>query len=254
MAFQYASEPLDIGQVLDQGLKLFRHCFKSLLPLIILVMGVTFLSSMSSGAVINSADFSVEDLTAGFFGTMLVFTLVLVFLYMVMIFHCVSIANHENRSLADSFLPALKKIVPMILIYILYTIAIIVGLILLLIPGLILMITLMFGFYAMIIEDTGPIKSLRRSHFLVWGNFWRTTVVITVAGLLMIALYLALGLTAGLFGAFGDPDTIILTTNILSALTTPLLQPLIICIGLVLYHDLVLRKEGIDLGSAINDL
>lgn len=254
MAFQYASEPLGIGQILDQGLKLFRYCFKPLLPVIILTMMVTFSSSMASGMVINSEDFSLEDLTSEFFATMFIFGLVLFYLYMVMIFYCVSIANYENRTLADIFVRTLKKIIPIFFIYILYTIAILLGLLLLLIPGIILMISLMFSFYALAIEDTGPIKSLRRSHFLVWGNWWRTTVIITVAGLLMVALYLALGLTAGLFGAFGDPETLVLTTNILSALTTPLLQPLIICIGLVLYHDLVLRKEGVDLGSAIDDL
>ena len=207
MAFQYASEPQDIGQILDQGLKLFRHCFKPLLPLIFLTMVVTFLSSMSSGAVINSGDFTLQDLTGEFFGRMLVFTIVVIYLYMVMIFYCVSIANHENKTLPDCFLRALKKLIPIFIIYILYTLAIMVGLLLLVIPGIIFMITLMFGFYALVIEDAGPIKSLRRSHFLVWGNWWRTTVIVTVAGLLMIALYLALGLAAGLFGAFGDPDT-----------------------------------------------
>ena len=249
MAFQYASAPLGIGQLLDQGLKLFRHSLKPLLPVIVLMMVVTFLSSLATGPIVKP-----EDFTPRVIGSMVVSGLIFLYLYMVMIFHCVSLANSQTPSLGDSFSRAVRKIIPLFFMYLLYVVAITIGMIFLLIPGFILMVSLMLAMYAIAIEDAGPFESLKRSHFLVWGNWWRTATIVTVAGLLLIVVYMTLGFIVGLFSVMGDEQTLLLATNLLTAIAQPLMQPLFICILLVQFHDLLLRKEGGDLESAIDNL
>ena len=57
---------------------------------------------------------------------------------------------------------------------ILYGLAIVVGLILLVIPGIILSISLCLAFYLVALENKGAVDSLKSSHALVKGYWWRT--------------------------------------------------------------------------------
>jgi hypothetical protein len=79
-----------------------------------------------------------------------------------------------------------------------YSIVVSLGVLVLLIPGLILMITLLFFQVLIVVNDEGIITSLKLSHKLVWGNYWRTTAVILVPVFISYALITMVSVVAGI--------------------------------------------------------
>ena len=63
---------------------------------------------------------------------------------------------------------------------ILFTLAVMIGTLLLIIPGLILMVSLLLCFPTALFDRQGPGFRLTESHRLVWGNWWRTAAILSV--------------------------------------------------------------------------
>ncbi len=80
---------------------------------------------------------------------------------------------------------------------ILYALAAAVGLVLLIIPGVIAMLALQFGHYAVIDRNLGPIEALKESMRITRGNLWELLVLFAFIVALNIAG--ALALLVGLF-------------------------------------------------------
>jgi len=130
-----------------------------------------------------------------------------------------------------------------------------IGLVLLVLPGL---AAFCGGIYfavrwslsvaAMMAEDIGPIKGMARSWNLVKGQWWRTFGVILIVLIMRFIIGIALGFMLGIIVGIvtsGDVRLAVVAvgTTILSALISP-----IVTIALVLlYFDLRVRKEGLDL-------
>jgi hypothetical protein len=136
-------------------------------------------------------------------------------------------------------------------------VALCIGLVLLVIPGLILMVTLFFFWYFILLEDQGAVASLKSSHALVWGgNFWRTVAVVTVAAVIYLVALFAIGGTLGLLigvSMFDDPTpeelaagpgmALLVFATVQVVLNTVLL-PMWTSLTLVLYRDLQLRRAA----------
>jgi len=252
--FQFATEPQGIGQILDQGIKLFRVCFKPLLPILILMMVIGVLNSLVSPVQVQVQEASDIPITVA--AGMIVFGLLNIFLYTALVSRCCDVAD-DKGDLTDAMEIAFRKFIPVLAMYICYTLALMLGMVLLIIPGMILMFSLMLAIYVMILEDAGPIAALKRSHALVWGNWWRTATVLTVAGLMLMGFFILVFAIVGgamFFTTPDDPQVVLLMTGFLNAVLTPLINPLLVCILLVLFKDLKVRKEGSDLESAIDTL
>ena len=149
-----------------------------------------------------------------------------------------------------------QKIIPLIIWYILYGILVAIGFVVLIIPGLYLMVSLMFGVYAIVMEDLGPIAALKKSHELVKGNWWRTTGFLTVIMVILMVVYVAFLFPAGYVGsivsATSDSQAMMkLSVGAGYAVATALIAPLSSALFLVYYKDLILRKGGEDLAAKI---
>jgi uncharacterized membrane protein len=153
--------------------------------------------------------------------------------------------------LGVALIRGLKVFFPLLLATILYVLAVTVGMVLLIIPGLILMLSLIFYSYAIVLDGEGPIASLKTSHRLVWGNWWRTAVVLTVAVLIVYVLMIGatLPLTFLLIGS--EPTTMLSLIELIMNLVYALLTPLILAMFIVIYQDLKVRKGGLDLAARI---
>jgi hypothetical protein len=139
------------------------------------------------------------------------------------------------------------------------------GLILCIAPGVWLWATWAVAVPALVVENTTVRKSLGRSRALVRGMFWRV-LGIRLLGVLMVAFIgfligipfaLLAGMVSGhsVLGAglasSGDslsvPITYILITSLGSILSTTLTAPIRAGIDALLYVDLRMRKEGLDI-------
>jgi hypothetical protein len=254
--FRLASEPLSIGKVLDNGIKLYLASFKQLIPLMIILAVI----ESASIILLLSIETDLEDI----FGlieeleelsTPFMVTSVLGrFLFGAMVYMMWQIAKGNECSNGLALKVGLVKLLYMVIAFILVSIVVGLGFTVI-IPGFILIVTLWFTYYLVILENANPFRAMGRSHQLVWGNFWRTMVVLSVAGVIMTGFYLLTMLIGGLGGVLGT-DSAWLTWSIAAAsgITSAVLSPLYHGMFIVCYHDLVLRHEGSDLSDQIDSL
>jgi uncharacterized BrkB/YihY/UPF0761 family membrane protein len=104
-----------------------------------------------------------------------------------------------------------------------------------------------------IVEELGPTASLSRAWQLVKGSWWRTAVILTVVGLILIALVFVISFVAGLAAipsAFmGNSRSAAIAVQLFVAVLTAPLLPLMYCLFYAVYTDLRLRRDGGDLLS-----
>lgn len=170
-----------------------------------------------------------------------------------------AIGTDQEVSIGQALEGGLRKMLPLFLLSILFAIALAVGVVLLIIPGLILMVSLIPSFSIALYEDKGPVQSLRESHRLVWGHWWRTAAVLTIGFIILFVLYMIAGVVAGVVFAFGvlANDSLLVSTLVnlvVGGLMTLLLTPFYISLLITVYWDLKLRKEGGDLVARVGAL
>jgi hypothetical protein len=136
-----------------------------------------------------------------------------------------------------------------------WAIAELIGLVLLVLPGLAVFCAAVYFLVrwsltvaAMMAEDIGPIRGLGRSWNLVKGQWWRTFGILVIVAILQTiisyALFILFGLIAALFST-GDFQAALVQVG--STLLSALVSPITTIAVVLLYFDLRVRKEGLDL-------
>lgn len=263
MPYQALTQPSSIGRVLDSGFRLF---VASLRPVMLLLVVTAVINVIMQYAMYQTMlpvqPFATEEEMAQhmaammpqILGSSLIMWLVSLILYNAILFRIGAVASGNNGDLYDALITGIRKVIPVFIAAILYTLAITAGFILLVIPGLILMVTLLFFQVLIVIDDEGIIASLKRSHQLVWGSYWRTTAVILIPFFIIYALIIVVAFIAGFFGLFGAGEVMhgqMQTTfgifDIIMAGVSVLMVPLLDAIFIAQVNDLKLRKTGSDL-------
>ena len=134
--------------------------------------------------------------------------------------------------------------------YFLYVIASIVGLALLVVPGLIALLLLLFCLPVAIIERRGAIESCKRSIRLGKGFYWRNFGVLLLAMLLAMVVMLAIGILLGFVSVVSNTDPEGFVYNLIISLVGSLAAPLFQVPAILLYYDMRARKEHFD-GAAL---
>lgn len=248
--YDFPREPLGIGQQLDQAIRLTRYVFPKILGVLVVMMMVGALN----GLAWRSLEEQAAELSASSFIVVFLFAVTSMFLYFLLIVRIIDAAFGRGDS-GDSVMTAVKKLPALILLYICMSLVLMGGLLLLIVPGLILMISLSLCIYVLVVEDRGPIDSLKRSHSLIWGgNWWRTAAVITVVSIIMMVLLFLVGAIFVIPASVADQQTAEMMTIIVNALITPLIYPFFFAAGLIILNDVRIRNEGADLEAQIADL
>ena len=259
-----SSQPQSIGKNLDQGIKLYVRGLGKVLPLsfIMAIMGVVPDLMQANPESLAGSD--PAGLATFFIGYFLVFIVVALSIYGGILHYYAELATGGTPSIASSLKRGFSKIIPLLLATIVYMIAVVLGTIALVIPGIILMLSLYFYGAAIVIDNKGFFESIKFSHGLVWGNWWRTLMVLTVPILIIMALYsilmIALGVNMAMLagvgaGASGIDQAGMMQTllwfSVGTAVVNSLVTPLFYAVMVVLFHDLKLRKGGGDLEARL---
>ena len=146
----------------------------------------------------------------------------------------------------QSAVAALRRIIPIIVLTIVSAVAIGIGFVLILVPGIFLATSFAVATPALMIERVGPMESLKRSWNLATGERWRifgaglSMIIIGVVafGIIAAIIYLVLSGLTGL----SDGDAAYYVQQIITLLSIPLSA----AVGAVLYVDLKVRKEDLD--------
>jgi len=269
VSYQALTQPSGIGRVLDSGFKLFAASLKPVLLLIIataiinVIMQYAMFQTMAPAQQYTTQE-EMAQYMAGIVpqlvGISIIIWLVSIILYNAILSRVGEVAKGGNGELYDALITGIRKAFPVFIAAILYSLAISVGFVLLVIPGLILMITLLFFQVLIVVDDEGIIASLKTSHALVWGNYWRTTAVIMIPFFIIYALIMVVAFAAGFFGAFNTPDMVdgqmhmtFGVFDIAMAAVSVLMVPLLDSIFVAHVNDLKLRKSGSDLEQRMGD-
>lgn len=247
----YPQAPLSVGKVLDAGFSMYREILKPALPLAIVLAVVSQLPQVLPYMIAKGG----FGLTVGV-GFLIWFVLYLAF-YNGWIVCLDRMARGEAPlAIGAAFGAGLAKVPSTLLAVVLFMVALCIGLVLLVIPGLILMVTLFFFWYFILLENQGAVTSLKSSHKLVWGNFWRTAAVITVAAVIYMVALFAIGGGLGLIIGVSmfrnptpeelaaGPGMALLVFAGVQVVLTALLLPMWTSLTLILYRDLQLRQKA----------
>ncbi|MEM7096946.1 MAG: hypothetical protein AAF541_01710 [Pseudomonadota bacterium] len=250
--YESPTQPQSIGGVLDDGFKIYRACLKDVFLVCVLGGLITAIpSSFLATGIEDPASFSWSGFAVIYLVVMLLSTAVMIPVLM----KIAGLVKGQPISWSQAFARIISAVIPALICLVLYILAVGIGSLLLLVPGIILSISLVLSVYMVIVDGAGPIDALKQSHNLVWGNWWRTMVIFTVVGIIGIVVVMLLSTVLILITGVPEPgESTFVADFVLSPLMTGLISPLFYAFILAVMNDLKLRKEGGDLEDRITSL
>lgn len=162
-----------------------------------------------------------------------------------LIFRLYCFCYHVPSHFIASMQQGLFKFISLLLLGALYSLIVLSGTMLLIIPGIILSVSLIFSFILVVTDNQPVLQTLTLSHRLVWGHWWHTVTVISIP--LLINIVVMLGgflIMAGTLIQFGmNFSQIYIATTLLTIILQTFFIPLIFSVALVLLHDLRQRAS-----------
>ena len=249
--YQKPQTPLSIGGVLDDGFQLTKAAYGQIF--VIALIGSIVGNAPAALLGVDAAD---PENALGLAGLLFLFVVPLSILFFAWaLCRTQGIAEGRPMDLSESLAVALKKFFPALVATILYALIIMLGFLALVVPGIILAMTLLFAPYLVVTDGCGVIESIRRSHNLVWGNWWRTAALFLVVGFVLIVFYALVGAAAVMAEIAGDPADATIVTGVLNWIVIPAIQalymPVLYCFTVAILNDLKLRREGGDLAARL---
>ncbi|ASF45294.1 hypothetical protein [Methylovulum psychrotolerans] len=245
-----ADEPVSLAKILDISIKLYVASFTKWIGfstvLGVLSLGFNWFIKQYIGP---GADASA--LAEG--GTVLLLAIVAVTLcssvsYAAIVYRLDNTAHQRQDSFMEALQLGIKKTPSLLLAGFLYMLAVSVGTLLLLVPGIILSLSLLFHINFIVLDAKKAYGSLKASYALVKGSWWRTAGVLTVPMVLLLLFYFILIMLLGFIVKFAGIDGIAeLIINLFSIASTPFFLTVLY----VQFHDLKLRKSGADLAARL---
>lgn len=187
------NEKLDVGNVLTRTFETYRDQFGLLIP--------AALALFVPVALVNGLLYSTGSAIAGLLAGAV--ALVATFWFQGMVVEAVRdiLDGRRDHSVGSLFQAAVPVILPLLAAGILAGIAIAIGFILLIVPGLFLLTILAVLAPVIVIERAGVFPSFGRSRELVRGHGWQVFGVIVVFFLLQLVVG---GIVQGIFASVSD--------------------------------------------------
>lgn len=246
--YQLPTAPRGNGQVLESVFQLTRAGFVRMLPYAILttlLSAVPFVYLLYAGVLTDPAAvlrlaFSWSYWLAGL--VMVAFSMLIYGAAMVRI---ESIAQGADVGIAPSFSAVLPRVPALVGALFGYMLAVVVGCMLLVVPGLYLMGALFLFAAAIVFDGKGPIESLGHSLNLVLGNWWRLAIISGIAIILLYLVYIVVGILVGIFMGFrGAELEFLFVVNMVSTLVGGLLMmPFFSALYVEMHREVKMRKR-----------
>lgn len=240
--------PLSLGEILDVSFGLYRNLF---VPLLIVTL-VTRALPLVISAYIQSAGGLTTNVAL--YLVSLILGLVLAAIATAASTFIISESYMQRRITAgDSFRRSAPFIGRLISLGILSSLVIMLGLMLVLIPGIILACGLALATPAMVIESLPSATAAMGRSWSLTRNFrLKIFGAVFVVGLLIYLPIIALGgiaaasMTNGAGAEMGATATFVVLTALVGIISS-LVWPMLYCVLTVAYYDLRVRKEAFDL-------
>ncbi|MGZ4110208.1 MAG: hypothetical protein ACXVP7_11040 [Actinomycetota bacterium] len=247
--------PRSVGEILEAAFNLYGKHWKSLIqiaaiaviPLTIVQYGLG--DAVGSKTTTNASGHVTS--TSGGVAAASVLVSVLALLIQVIVIGAIAWAVAtalvgREPDVGESYRYGYRRLWTILLVGVLYVLVVFAGFIALIVPGIIFAVRFSVSVPAVVVERRRGTDALGRSWNLTRGRSW------SVFGAFIVAAFLA-GIVNGLFTAFGSHTGWFLAgllAGIASSITTPFTG---LVLGLV-YFDLRVRKEQLDLGTLDREL
>jgi hypothetical protein len=253
---------MGIGEIIDTAIQLYRSQWLVLIGVVAFVLVPLYflqgyLTRVFSSPALQTGRVSQADVNVAFAATIV---LVLVQFLIVQPFLVAAIARAatnvylgEPVSIGSIYRFALTRVLSILWISILSGLAILLGFILLIIPGILVWVRLAFATTVLVVEGEGGTKAIGRSWRLAAGHFWRLLGAFILAGLIAFIGSAVLTIPIGIVALALGPNGWALNA-LGNSLVTVLVTPFSTLITVLLYFDLRIRKEGYDIAVMTQEL
>jgi hypothetical protein len=179
--------PQSVSEVLDSAFHIFAATLFKTLPygiLLILSGQLVNIYNLATGRALQSA---WHDATSALLSV--VSLIAVAPILGAMILRQRAVAQGQPSFMGVEFTQALRRLPQILAVLLLAAVAILLGMVLLILPGLYLGVALSLALPALLLEQMGPIDALKFSLHLIRGHWWRTAVIYTITLVLMIVFY-----------------------------------------------------------------
>lgn len=257
--------PLRVGEALDAAVKIYLRNAGQLVKTVLVVvvpfqvLAALIQSSTLSGVVLLDGKLlfpSSSDLSTYRTGQIVtaVIGVFVVLLANAACFRAVSEAYlGESPGWRESVGFGFRRLGSVFWLSLLTVLFLIVALIALVLPGIWLTIAWCVALPALLFEGLTGLAALRRSFALVRGRWWPTFGTLLVAIVILFVVQFVLGLVAGAIvgglvpGTSTNVAVLIAVGSVLGVLSRIISTPFVAACVTVIYYDLRVRKEGLDL-------
>lgn len=245
--------PRGLGDVLAGAFRLYGRWWRTLVPIVAVVtVPLTLLQEWVVEELVPRVPpeelqrLDPEEVGARALGALLVtvaFFLASVALQGALVFASARSLVGWGTGLAQAYRVGLSRLGALLLAGLLAGLAVLVGFVLLVVPGFVVLVRLSLFAPALIVERLRARRALARSWDLVRGRSWAVLGALVVGGLVAMAVGALLGAIAALVST--SWVVLALVSGLASALTTPITTLIVV----LLYVDQRQRKEGLTLAA-----
>jgi hypothetical protein len=241
--------PRTVSELVDVEFELLRRHYASFLTIVavglapVVALGI----ALGVGAAVLGAGAKHSGVSPALIGGVVTAALAMIACFIVLqgaLIHAASDAYLEDRvDVADAFRRAAARTGTIFLAYALAAVIVLVGYVMLIVPGIYFGLALFAVPAIVLLEGVGPGDAVSRSFALTKGRKWAVLGALLVAGLISFAGRMTLGFAANVFGSVG----LALAGQILGFVA---FYPVTTVMVVLLYYDSRIRVEGFDLERA----
>lgn len=153
---------------------------------------------------------------------------------------------------------AFSKFPALLLVSILTGLAVTGGFLLLVVPGIIFLVRFLLSPSAVVVEDTSAVEGMRRSWRLIKGYFWKVVgaslLAVVIVAIVQAIIDIPFQIAVQFFYAQQSWALAAALGFIGTAVSGTLVTPLSTIVQVLIYFDLRIRKEGMDLSLMAQQL
>lgn len=180
-----------------------------------------------------------------------VYMVVAFMLQMVVAYTALQTHRGNSPSIGDSFAWSLQHALPWLWMITLVTLAVFGGFMLLIIPGIIASVYLLFAYYTFIDDDARGMDALERSRQLVYGDWWGVFGRLIGLGLLLILVSIPVMIVVGVIDSMvvSGAGTVAMVASIFVQSLFGGIITVMMTYGLVQLYDALKNKQKPAVGS-----
>jgi hypothetical protein len=259
--------PLSAGDIVDEAIGLYRRNFRLFLSIGAVVLVPAGVIQLILALLAGEATMSIFTISSLLWWVLSVVVSVLSYIAVISAMAVAASDRWLDRpmSVGEAYRRVADRIGPLVGLVLLYGLVVIgLSMTVIGIPfAIYLFVAWLLSIQILLVEGTGIQTALSRSRELVSGHWWRVIGIVILLAIIQAIISAFFSLPATIFGfgsVFTDPGStdvsplVIVLDAVGSTAGQIVVGPIAYCAYILLYYDLRVRKEGLDIELAARSL